>query len=134
MLEETMEKRIISSENAPKAVGPYSHAVAVGNLLFTSGQIGIRPSTGAVAEGGVREQAMQVFENLRAVLAEAGADFTDVIKATVFLTDLNDFAAVNEVYASYFDGGFPARSCVEVSRLPKDVDVEIEMIAILKDK
>ncbi len=129
-----MEKRIISSENAPKAVGPYSHAVAVGNLLFTSGQIGIRPSTGAVAEGGVREQAMQVFENLRAVLAEAGADFTDVIKATVFLTDLNDFAAVNEVYASYFDGGFPARSCVEVSRLPKDVDVEIEMIAILKDK
>ncbi len=129
-----MEKRIISSENAPKAVGPYSHAVAVGNLLFTSGQIGIRPSTGAVAEGGVREQAMQVFENLRAVLAEAGADFTDVIKATVFLTDLNDFAAVNEVYASYFDGGFPARSCVEVSRLPKDVDVEIEMIALLKDK
>ncbi len=129
-----MEKRIISSENAPKAVGPYSHAVAVGNLLFTSGQIGIRPSTGAVAEGGVREQTMQVFENLRAVLAEAGADFTDVIKATVFLTDLNDFAAVNEVYASYFVGGFPARSCVEVSRLPKDVDVEIEMIAILKDK
>ncbi len=129
-----MEKRIISSENAPKAVGPYSHAVAVGNLLFTSGQIGIHPSTGAVAEGGVREQAVQVFENLRAVLAEAGADFTDVIKASVFLTDLNDFAAVNEVYASYFDNGFPARSCVEVSRLPKDVDVEIEMIALLKDK
>ncbi len=129
-----MEKRIINSENAPKAVGPYSHAVAVGNLLFTSGQIGIRPSTGAVAEGGVREQAKQVFENLSAVLAEAGANFSDVIKATVFLTDLNDFAAVNEVYASYFDGGFPARSCVEVSRLPKDVDVEIEMIACLKDK
>lgn len=129
-----MAKRIVSSEHAPKAVGPYSHAMAAGGFLFTSGQIGLKPSTGTVAEGGVREQARQVFENLRAVLSEAGADFPDVVKTTVFLCDMNDFAAVNEVYATYFDGGFPARSCVEVARLPRDVDVEIEMIAWIGDK
>lgn len=129
-----MAKQIIHSDNAPKAVGPYSQAIAAGGFLFTSGQIGLKPATGQIAEGGVREQAKQVFENLREVLAAAGADFSDVIKTTVYLGDMNDFAAVNEIYATYFDGGFPARSCVEVARLPRDVDVEIEMVAWLGDK
>lgn len=126
-----MAKQIIHSDNAPKAVGPYSQAIAAGGFLFTSGQIGLKPATGQIAEGGVREQAKQVFENLRAVLAAAGAGFSDVVKTTVFLGDMNDFAAVNEIYATYFDGGFPARSCVEVARLPRDVDVEIEMVVWL---
>jgi 2-iminobutanoate/2-iminopropanoate deaminase len=126
-----MNKKTITAENAPKAVGPYSHAVLAGGFLYTSGQIGCHPTTGCVAEGGIREQAKQVFENLQAVLEAAGAGFQDVVKATVFLTDMKDFAVVNEIYASFFDGEFPARSCVEVAGLPRDVDVEIEMVAFL---
>lgn len=129
-----MAKLIIHTEKAPKAVGAYSQAIAAGGFLFTSGQIGLKPATGQIAEGGVREQAKQVFENLREVLSAAGTDFSNVVKTTVFLGDMNDFAAVNEIYATYFEGGFPARSCVEVARLPRDVDVEIEMVAYLGDK
>jgi 2-iminobutanoate/2-iminopropanoate deaminase len=124
-----MKKTIISSENAPKAIGPYSHAVQAGGFVFTSGQIPTDPATGAVVSGDIKNQAERVFKNLEAVLAAAGASFADVVKTTVFLRDMNDFAAVNEVYASYFAGDFPARSCVQVAKLPKDAGVEIEMVA-----
>jgi 2-iminobutanoate/2-iminopropanoate deaminase len=124
-----MDKTIIQSEHAPAAIGPYSQAVKAGGFIFTSGQIPVDPATGATVEGGVREQAHRVFLNLAAVLEAAGAGFGDVVKATVFLRDMNDFAAVNEVYASFFSGAFPARSCVQVARLPKDVLIEIEMVA-----
>lgn len=124
-----MNKTIIHTEHAPAAIGPYSQAVAAGGFVFTSGQIPADPATGATVQGGIREQALQVFRNLSAVLEAAGAGFQDVIKATVFLKDMNDFAAVNEVYASFFTGDFPARSCVQVARLPKDVLIEIEMVA-----
>ncbi len=123
-------KKCIKTDKAPAAIGPYSQAIQAGDYLFTSGQIPFDAS-GALVPGGVQEQAHQVFKNLQAVLAEAGASFKNVIKATVFMKDMNDFAAVNEVYAQYFDGDFPARSAVEVARLPKDVMVEIEMIAYL---
>ena len=126
-----MGKRVVTAEKAPKAVGPYSHAVVAGDFIYTSGQIGCVPGSNCIAVGGIREQAKQVFENLRAVLEASGADFSNVIKATVFLCDMNDFTAVNEVYASFFDGEFPARSCVQVARLPRDVDVEIEMVAYI---
>ena len=124
-----MKQKIIQTDRAPKAIGPYSQAVLAGGFLFTSGQIPIDPATGAVVSGGIREQARQVFSNLSAVLGAAGLGFADVVKATVFLEDMNDFSAVNEVYASFFSGDFPARSCVQVARLPKDVSVEIELVA-----
>ena len=126
-----MTKTILHTDNAPKAIGPYSQAVKAGGFLFTSGQIPVDPVTGQVVPGGIREQTAQVFDNLAAVLAAAGVGFDAVVKATVFLEDMNDFAIVNEVYASRFSGDFPARSCVQVSRLPKDVDVEIELVAYL---
>lgn len=124
-----MSKYVIHTDKAPKAIGPYSQAIKAGGFVFTSGQIPVDPATGAVIAGGIREQAAQVFANLSAVLEAAGASINDVIKATVFLADMNDFTTVNEVYASNFAGDFPARSCVQVARLPKDVDVEIEMVA-----
>ena len=126
-----MSKEILHTDKAPKAIGPYSQAVKAGGFLFTSGQIPVDPVTGQVVAGGIREQAAQVFHNLAAVLGAAGVGFDAVVKATVFLEDLNDFAIVNEAYASQFSGDFPARSCVQVARLPKDVDVEIEMVAWL---
>lgn len=120
--------QIISTSEAPAAIGPYSQAIKLGGLLFTSGQIPLDAS-GALVEGGIEEQTHQVFRNLKAVLAEAGATFQDVVKATVFLKDMNQFATVNGIYASYFGDHKPARSAVEVARLPKDVLVEIEVIA-----
>ncbi|WP_128661166.1 Rid family detoxifying hydrolase [Paenibacillus sp. 598K] len=118
----------ISTDQAPAAIGPYAQAVKLGNLLFTSGQIPLGLD-GEVVVGGVEEQTHQVFANLKAVLAEAGATFQDVAKATVFIKDMNQFAAINAIYASYFGDHKPARSTVEVARLPKDVLVEIELIA-----
>lgn len=115
--------------NAPAAVGPYSQAVDCGDLVFLSGQIPLVPATGLLAEGGIEAQARQMFENIKAVLAEAGMDFTNVVKTTVFMTDLGQFATLNGIYAEYFQAPYPARSCVEVTKLPKGVSVECELIA-----
>jgi 2-iminobutanoate/2-iminopropanoate deaminase len=120
--------QVIATDQAPAAIGPYSQAIKLGGLLFTSGQIPL-DSSGLLVEGGIEEQTHQVFRNLEAVLSAAGASFQDVVKATVFIKDMNQFAAVNGIYASYFGEHKPARSTVEVARLPKDVLVEIEVIA-----
>ena len=126
-----MAKTIIHANNAPAAVGPYVHAVKVGDLLFTSGQIGLIPETGELQEG-IVAQTEQVLKNLGAVLEAAGIGYEDVVKTTVFLDDINDFATVNEIYAKYFANEAPARSCVEVSKLPKGALVEIEVIAAVR--
>ena len=126
------EKIEIATADAPAAIGPYSQAVRVGDLLFTSGQIPIDPATGAMIDGGIEEQTTRVLENLKAVLQAAGAELTQVVKTTVFLKDLGDFAAMNAIYAQYFapPGTVPpARSTVQVAALPKDALVEIECIA-----
>lgn len=120
----------ISTSEAPAAIGPYSQAIKVGNLLFTSGQIPL-DAEGKLVEGGIEEQTHQVFRNLQAVVAAAGASLSDVVKATVFIKDMEQFAALNAIYASYFGDHKPARSTVEVARLPKDVLVEIELIVSL---
>ena len=122
-----LQPQIIVTDKAPAAIGPYSQAIKLGNLLFTSGQIPLNES-GELVEGGIEEQTHQVFKNLKAVLAEAGATLADVAKATVFIKDMNQFAALNTIYATYFGDHKPARSTVEVARLPKDVLVEIELI------
>lgn len=118
----------IESGNAPKAIGPYSQAVLVDDTLYVSGNIPVNPATGDVADG-IVNQSKQVFENMKAVLDEADMDFENVVKTTAFLTDLSNFATFNEIYASYFVAPYPARSCVEVSKLPKNVLVEVECIA-----
>lgn len=123
-------KKVIATTNAPAAIGPYSQAVQVGNMLFASGQLGINPATGNFVEGAVKEQTAQAFKNVKAILAEAGLDISDVVKTTVFLADMGDFGAMNEVYASQFEGAFPARSAVAVKTLPKNGLVEIEVIAV----
>lgn len=123
-------KKVIATTKAPAAIGPYSQAVLVGNMLFASGQLGIDPSTGNFVEGAVKEQTGQAFKNIRAILEEAGLGMNDIAKTTVFLADMADFAAMNEVYASQFEGAFPARSAVAVKTLPKNGLVEIEVIAI----
>ena len=123
-------KKVIATTNAPAAIGPYSQAVQVGNMLFASGQLGIDPATGNFVEGAVKEQTAQAFKNVKAILAEAGLDIRDVVKTTVFLADMGDFGAMNEVYASQFEGAFPARSAVAVKTLPKNGLVEIEVIAV----
>lgn len=120
---------IIQTNLAPAAVGPYSQAIRVGKTLFTSGQLGLEPGTGALPEG-VEAQAEQSLKNLDAILAEAGYAKTDVVKTTVYIKNMNDFAAVNRIYAAYFGDHKPARSCVEVARLPKDGLVEIEAVAV----
>ncbi len=125
-----MSLRIVSTPEAPAAIGPYAQAVRVGNLLFTSGQIPLKPD-GQLAEGGIVEQTNQVLGNLKAVLAAEGATLRDVVKTTVFLKDMNQFAAFNEAYAAHFGDHTPARSTVEVARLPRDVFVEIELIAAI---
>ena len=122
--------KVVSTEKAPAAIGPYSQARIAGGLVYTSGQIGIIPETGAVAEG-LEAQAHQVFKNLTELLKAAGSDMSKVVKTTVFIKDMNDFAAINAIYAQYFAEPSPARSCVEVARLPKDVLVECELIAEL---
>jgi 2-iminobutanoate/2-iminopropanoate deaminase len=126
-----MEKIIINTDKAPAAIGPYSQAIKVGNMLFTSGQIPINPTTGELVEGNVKEAAKQCLENLKAILAEAGTSLENVVKTTVFLKDMNDFIAVNEVYGTYFNTKMPARSAVQVGKLPKDSMVEIEAIALI---
>ncbi|MFC0216131.1 RidA family protein [Paenibacillus chartarius] len=123
-----MSLEIIATTGAPAAIGPYSQAIKAGNLVFTSGQIPLDAS-GQLVEGGIKEQAHQVFRNLQAVLAEAGSSLQQVVKATVFLKDMGQFAELNEIYASYFGDHKPARSTVEVARLPRDVLVEIELVA-----
>ena len=120
--------QIISTKNAPQAIGPYSQAILIGDLVFTSGQIPLDPVSGMVVEGGITEQAEQVMKNLGAVLATSGSSYEKAIKTTCFLADMADFAAFNEVYAKYFTGK-PARSCVAVKELPKGVKVEVEVIA-----
>lgn len=124
-------KRAITTDTAPDAVGPYSQAVQAGNLLFCSGQIALDPVTNELISGGVQEQTHRVMDNLQAVLEAAGSSLEQVVKTTIFLQDMNDYAVVNEVYGSYFAGDAPARECVEVSRLPKDVLVEISLIAVV---
>ena len=124
-------KEIISTSNAPAAIGPYSQAVKAGNLLFISGQVPLDPATGAVVEGDITVQTRRVLDNVKAILTEAGADFSNVVKTTVFLRDMNDFVPMNRVYAEYYPENCPARSAVQVARLPKDVAVEIETIAYL---
>ena len=128
-MENNME--VISTNNAPAAIGPYSQAIKVGEFVFTSGQIPLDPKTGAVVEGGIVEQAEQIMKNLEAVLTEAGSSFDLAIKTTCFLADMADFAAFNEVYAKYFVSK-PARSCVAVKTLPKNVLAEVEVIAKVK--
>ncbi|KXH86830.1 RidA family protein [Sporosarcina sp. HYO08] len=119
----------VATKNAPEALGPYAQAVKVNGLVYTSGQIPMTPA-GELVEGSIEEQTNQVFANLKAVLGEAGSSLEKVVKATVFIKDMNDFAKLNEVYAQNFGSHTPARSCVEVARLPKDVKVEIEVIAV----
>lgn len=126
------QKTVISTKNAPAAIGPYSQAIAAsGTLVFVSGQIPLDPQSGELAGGDIATQTRQVLKNLEAVLAAAGASISDVVKTTVFLQDMNDFAQMNEIYGETFSENPPARAAVEVARLPKDVKVEIEAIAVL---
>ena len=125
-----MSNQVIATDEAPKAIGPYSQAIASGDLVFTSGQIPLDPETQEMVKGDIRAQAERVMENLRGVLQAAGTSFGQVVKTTIFLADLADFAAVNEVYGKRFTGSPPARSTVQVAALPKGARVEIEMIAV----
>ena len=122
--------KTVSTEKAPAAIGPYSQAQIAGGFVFASGQVPIIPETGAIAEG-LEAQANQVFKNVSEILKAAGSDISKVVKTTVFIKNMNDFAAINAIYATYFTEPFPARSCVEVARLPKDVLLECEVIAEL---
>ena len=129
--EEKPVKEVITTTDAPKAIGPYSQAIRVGNMLFSSGQIPINPETGAIIyDGTIETQTQQVLDNLGAVLKEAGMDYTDVVSVTVFIADMDNFDRINKVYAGYFKDRPPARCAVEVARLPKDVGIEIALIAI----
>ena len=119
----------VETDLAPQAIGPYSQAVRTGNLIFTSGMIPIDPATNTLVEGGIEVQATRAIENLKALLEASGSGLDKVVKTVVFIKDMNDFAKVNEIYATFFTDAYPARSCVEVARLPKDVLIEIEAIA-----
>ncbi|MBK7183502.1 MAG: RidA family protein [Bacteroidetes bacterium] len=123
-------KKVITSKNAPAPIGPYSHAVLHGNTLFVSGQVAKKAENGEMVLGNITDETHQVMYNLKSILTEAGMDFSNVCKTTIFLTDMNNFAAVNEVYGSYFTSDFPARETVQVSKLPLNVNVEISVIAI----
>jgi len=131
---DAQSKRAIESPDAPKAIGPYSQAIIANGLIFTAGQVGTDPKTGALVEGGIEAQTEQVLRNIAAVLKAAGSSLDDVIKTTVFLADLNDFAKMNEIYAKRFKTPFPARSTVQVARLPRDAKIEIEAVAVQKNK
>ena len=122
-------KEIIATDKAPAAIGPYSQAVKVGNLLFTSGMIPIDPATNTLVEGGIEVQAERALQNVKNLLEASGSSLDKVVKTVVFIKDMNDFVKVNEIYAKYFTENYPARSCVEVARLPKDVLIEMEAIA-----
>ena len=124
-------KKVIATDKAPAAIGPYSQAIEVNGMVYTSGIIPVDPATGNIPDGSVA-QAEQAFTNLKNLLEAAGTDISQVVKTTVFIKEMNDFGAINEVYAKYFTEPYPSRSCVEVARLPKDVKIEIEAIAIKK--
>jgi 2-iminobutanoate/2-iminopropanoate deaminase len=130
-MSEKNRKRAIVTEAAPAAVGPYSQGIVCGNLLFVSGQLPIDPSSGELVSGSIEEKTRQVLSNLRAIAEAAGASLEDVVKTTVFLKDMNDFAAMNGVFAEYFPNTPPARAAVQVAALPKDVDIEIEAIVLM---
>ena len=126
-----MQKNIISTDKAPLAIGPYSQAVRFDNLLFVSGQIPIEPKSGEILKGNIKEQTKQILENLNSVLTAGGSSLNNVLRTTIFLANLEDYAAVNEMYAQFFDESQPARSTVQVSRLPMDVQIEIDAIACI---
>ncbi len=128
-----MLKKVIAAAGAPKAIGPYSQAVKAGRFLFLSGQLPLNPETGNISGDGIEAQTRQAIENIKSILASAGVSLSDVVKTTVFLRDIGHFPEMNQVYQRYFATDAPARSCVEVSRLPKDVLIEIESIAITND-
>ena len=125
-------KHVVSTSKAPGAIGPYSQAIKANGFIFVSGQLPVVPATGEFAAGGIAAQTKQSLENVQAILAEAGCSLADVVKTTVLIKDMNDFAAMNSVYAEYFTKDCPARACFEVARLPKDAMVEIEAIAVVK--
>ena len=125
-----MEKKVINTANAPSPIGPYNQAIIAGDTLYISGQICINPSTGNLKNKDIQEETHQVMQNLKSILSEAGMNFSQVVKTTIFITDMNQFGQVNEVYGRYFEAVFPARETVQVSALPKFVNVEISMIAV----
>lgn len=125
-----MTKKIITSKNAPAPIGPYSHGVLIGNTLYVSGQVGKDPVSGELILDDIKKETKRVMENVKGILNEAGMDFTHIVKTTIFLTNLDNFADVNEVYGSYFSGDYPARETVQVSRLPLNVNVEISVVAV----
>ena len=127
-----MKLKVVSTDKAPQAIGTYSQGMDTGQIIYTSGQLGIDPQNGELISTSIEDEARQSLENVKAVLSEAGAELEDVIKTTVFVKDLNQFTNINEVYAEFFSDHKPARSCVEVARLPKDGNIEIEAIAIKK--
>jgi 2-iminobutanoate/2-iminopropanoate deaminase len=127
-----VEKEVIFTDKAPEAIGPYSQAIKIGDFLFTSGQIPIDPNTGTIITGDIQRETIQVLENLKAIVEEAGATLDQVVKTTIFIKDMNQFTLINEAYARFFPDRPPARSCVEVARLPRDVNVEIEAIVAIK--
>lgn len=129
---QTTLKRAVESTDAPKAIGPYSQAVVANGFIYTAGQIGSDPKTGTLVEGGVAEQTEQALKNIAAVLTASGSSTDDVVKTTVFLADMNDFAKMNEIYAKYFKQPYPARSTVQAARLPRDAKVEIEAVAVVR--
>ena len=124
-----MKKEILINTDAPKAIGPYSPALKIGNLIFASGQLPVDTATGELAEGSIEAQAQKALDNLRLVLQPFGIGLEHIVKVTIFLKDMNNFSRVNEIYGQYFSSDFPARSCIEVARLPKDAQIEVEAIA-----
>ncbi len=126
-----MTLQIINTEHAPAAIGPYSQGVVAGGMLYASGQIPLDPKSGEIVSGGIAAQTKQVLENMKAVVEAAGASMSKVVKVTIYIVDMQQFAVVNEVYGTYFSSPFPARACVEVSKLPKGVEVEMDAIAFL---
>ena len=125
-----MEKKIITSPNAPAPIGPYSHSVLVGNTLYVSGQVAKDAVTGEMIQTDIKAETTKVMENVKAILEAAGMNFSHIVKTTIFCTDLNDFAAINEIYGSYFTGDFPARETVQVVKLPLNANVEISVVAV----
>lgn len=125
------EKEVVHAEDAPRAIGPYSAAVKTKQMVYTAGQLGIDPISGEFAKGGIRAQTRQALENLSAVLSAAGSSLANVVKTTVFLRDMDDFGAMNDIYGEFFLEDYPARSAVQVARLPKDAEIEIEAVALL---
>jgi 2-iminobutanoate/2-iminopropanoate deaminase len=129
--ENPMPIQIIQTDQAPAAIGPYSQAVKTGNLLFISGQLPIDPTTGTIVPGDIQAQTRQALNNVKAIVTAAGGSMASIVKTTVFLADMDDFPKVNETYGAFFSGGYPARACIEVSRLPKDAAVEVEAVALI---